>query len=101
MKNQKNNIVRLLIIYLILPVLSFAAPKGIQTVKHQSVCINSEKTFNIFVPPNAKPDERFPVLFILHGAYGGCDDWTSRTRVAELARNYRMILVFPRWGSNK
>jgi len=79
---------------------AWGAPKGIQTVRHQSVCLNAEKTFNIFVPPNAKPDERFPVLFILHGAYGGCDDWTSRTRVAELARNYRMILVFPDGSPN-
>lgn len=87
---------RILIIFLLLiQTLAFAARKDIQTVKHQSACLGTEKTFKIYFPPDAKPGERFPTLFILHGAYGSCEDWVNRTNVAELADNYRMILVFP------
>jgi len=85
----------LIFLLLLLQILAPAAQKDIQTVKHQSVCLGTEKTFKIYVPPDAKPGERFPTLFILHGAYGGCGDWVAKTQVAELADNYRMILVFP------
>ena len=79
----------------ILACMSFARQENVLTITHFSSALNKEKSFKIYIPPDAGPDERFPVLFILHGAYGSFEDWMSRTNAADLADRFRMILVFP------
>jgi S-formylglutathione hydrolase FrmB/lysophospholipase L1-like esterase len=74
---------------------AWCAEKDILTITHFSDCLNKEKTFKVYFPPDAKKGEKFPVLFILHGAYGGHEDWIAQTDVENLADKYRMILVFP------
>lgn len=74
-------------------------PRGIQEVRHHSEALKTEKRFLIHVPEQNSDTERFPVLYIMHGKTGDCTDWPMRTRVAELARNFRMILVFPDGGT--
>jgi putative tributyrin esterase len=76
----------------------FAGQSDILTVIHYAHSLNKEKTFQIYVPPDAQKGERFPVLFVLHGVYGNCTDWVARTTIEDLADNYRMILVFPDGG---
>jgi S-formylglutathione hydrolase FrmB/lysophospholipase L1-like esterase len=83
------------LILLILTTGLFAGAEDIVTQTHFSTTLNKEKTFKVYVPKGLKTGERFPVLYILHGAYGSCEDWVSKTRVKDLADNYRMILVFP------
>jgi S-formylglutathione hydrolase FrmB/lysophospholipase L1-like esterase len=69
--------------------------QGLELVTHQSELLGKEKQFYIYVPANAKPEERFPVLYIMHGKWGSHVDWPEKANAAKLARNYRMILVFP------
>jgi S-formylglutathione hydrolase FrmB/lysophospholipase L1-like esterase len=76
----------------------FAAKEDILTITHFSKSLHKEKTFQVYFPRDAKPGEKFPVLFVLHGVEGGCHDWVALTNVADLADNYRMILVFPDGG---
>jgi len=75
--------------------LCFGRQENILTIAHFSSALNREKSFKIYIPPDAGLQERFPVLFILHGAYGSCEDWVKKTNVADLADRFRMILVFP------
>lgn len=87
-----------LLIFILALNTSFAKKEDVTTVTHFSKYLNSEKSFRIYIPPDAKPGEKFPVLFIMHGAYGSFKDWTDKTNVAELADGFRMILVFPDGG---
>lgn len=85
----------LLLVLFILTTAVKAGTEDILTLTHFSSTLNKEKTFKLYFPKEAKPGEKFPVLYILHGAYGSCEDWVSRTRVKDLADHYRMLLVFP------
>jgi len=85
----------LVIVVLLAHLFVYGSSENILTITHHSNSLNAEKTFKVYFPPEAKPGERFPVLFILHGAYGSCEDWIAKTNVEDLADNYRFILVFP------
>ena len=87
--------VLIIIALFLMAALVCASGHDILTITHYSKNLDREKTFKVFFPPNAKPDDEFPVLFVLHGAWGSCEDWVERTDVEDLAENYRMILVFP------
>jgi len=86
------------VLLILLSISIYAASKDILTITHFSTTLNQEKIFRVYFPPDAKPGEKFPVLFVLHGAYGGYKDWIDRTNIEDLADNYRMILVFPDGG---
>ena len=40
-------------------------------------------------------DKRFPVLYLLHGAYGCYNDWSHKTNLDSLANKYDVIIVCP------
>lgn len=51
------------------------------------------------VPP--KPGgawSRYPVLYLLHGLTGHYDNWTAKTKIAEYAARYGIIVVTPEGG---
>lgn len=76
----------------------YAKQSDIFTITHHSKTLNRQKNFYAYIPADAKPGERFPVLYVLHGAYGSYTDWVTRTNIEDLAENYRMILIFPDGG---
>jgi S-formylglutathione hydrolase FrmB len=43
-------------------------------------------------------DNKFPVIFLLHGLAGNFSDWTERTEIIEFARKYDYIIVMPEGG---
>ncbi len=43
---------------------------------------------------------RYPVLYLLHGAQGGEDDWTTRTNLVADAARYQLIIVMPGVGDS-
>jgi len=47
------------------------------------------------IVPKGGASERFPVLYLLHGAGGGPDETTERTEVVRLAGAQRLIVVMP------
>ena len=85
-------------LFIVITISIWAGQNDILTITHFSPALNQEKTFRIYFPPGAKADEKFPVLFVLHGAYGCYKDWIDRTNIEDLADNYQMILVFPDGG---
>jgi putative tributyrin esterase len=42
--------------------------------------------------------QRYPVIYVLHGSDGSHTDWTSNSRIGELADLYHVILVMPEGG---
>jgi putative tributyrin esterase len=62
-----------------------------------------QQTFGatVVVPDDYARDgntQRYPVIYVLHGSGGGHADWTSLSRIAELADRYHVILVMPDGG---
>lgn len=76
-------------------------PAGFTAYEHESAALGRRVTYAAYVPPasnDATEPERFPTLYILHGATGGHLDWPTRTRLASLAEEYRLVLVCPDGG---
>jgi len=77
---------------------AWGRPHDLRTVTHWSEALGREATFGVYVPADLKPLTRYPVLFVLHGAYGSHTDWPKLTDVLVQADRYQMILVFPDGG---
>lgn len=68
-----------------------------------SEILGEEKTYTIYLPDGYEESDRsFPVLYLLHGAWGNDEDWTRQGAAAEIAdltiRNSQatpMIIVMP------
>lgn len=52
----------------------------------------------VVLPTAYDPNQRYPVLYVLHGASGSYKDWVKQTRIVNFVEPYRMILVFPDGG---
>lgn len=51
---------------------------------------------NVVIKPDCYDnDRRFPVLYLLHGAYGCYNDWSRKARLDSLANVYSLIIVCP------
>lgn len=42
--------------------------------------------------------KRFPVLYLLHGLTGHYDNWAAKTKLADYAKQYEIIIVTPEGG---
>jgi len=64
---------------------------------HHSKARGRDVQFWAFVPRPERPDDDFPVLYLLHGAWGGQDDWRqhARAQLEDLAERYGVIVVTP------
>lgn len=53
-----------------------------------------------FLPANRRPEERFPVVYLLHGAFEGADVWNREagTLLTDLATRHRLVLIAPSCG---
>jgi S-formylglutathione hydrolase FrmB len=73
-----------------------------QSASFQSAALGREQPYSIIVPEaHANSPTRFPVLYVLHGAYGSHRDWPEKTtpgRMTALAAKHQVILVFPDGG---
>ena len=56
-----------------------------------------EMRYRVIVPVSydAKPEQRFPVIYLLHGLAGHFTNWTDLTKVSTYAANYDFIIVMP------
>lgn len=77
-----------------------AAPsRTVETVQFQSKLTGRTLPYNVVLPIDYHAPEqtmaRYPVLYLLHGFTGHYDDWLKRTRLAEYAKAYPMIIVTP------
>jgi len=53
--------------------------------------------YRVIVPVgyDAKPEQRFPVIYLLHGLAGHFTNWTDLTKVTSYAAKYNFIIVMP------
>jgi S-formylglutathione hydrolase FrmB/lysophospholipase L1-like esterase len=55
-------------------------------------------TYTAILPASPEPGKRYPVLYLLHGAYGNYSDWTDRSRVVDFAAGRPLIIICPDGG---
>jgi len=69
----------------------------VETVRLQSKIVGAQLPYNVILPPDYEKSRttRYPVLYLLHGLTGHYADWTTRSNVADYARQYRIIVVTP------
>ncbi|HEX8144131.1 MAG TPA: alpha/beta hydrolase family protein [Pyrinomonadaceae bacterium] len=57
--------------------------------------------YRVLVPPDyAQGSKRYAVLYLLHGLTGNEDDWWDRSKLAQYAARYRLIIVTPGVGDS-
>lgn len=75
------------------------AARVFETVPFESKLTNRTLPYNVVLPPDYHAPEqkatRYPVLYLLHGFSGSHDDWLNRTKLADYAKAYRLIVVTP------
>jgi len=70
--------------------------KNLRIVTHESHYLKKSVSFYIYLPRDYQTTQKcFPVLYLLHGAYGCYRDWVEKTDVADLADQFDFIIVFP------
>jgi putative tributyrin esterase len=74
---------------------------SVEDHKLSSKLMAREMPYRVIFPPNYAADKqaRFPVIYLLHGLTGNYDNWGSRTKIAEYAAPYNVIIVMPE-GAN-
>src|SRR5689334_7175343 len=61
-----------------------------------SSLLEKELPYRVLIPESAQENGKATaVLFLLHGLFGNCDNWLDRTRLLELAKERRYIVVLP------
>lgn len=68
------------------------------TVNHYSEALQKETAFNVLMPAEAEPGQRYPVMYLLHGAWGSYVDWAAKTDIEKYAEQYEFIIVMPDGG---
>ena len=57
--------------------------------------------YRVLLPAGyAQSSQRYPVLYLLHGAGGNEDDWSTRTNLAAYTSNRNLIVVMPGVGNS-
>lgn len=77
--------------------------KRVEIVSFESKLVGQTLPYIVVLPVDydklASQSNRYPVLFLLHGLAGHYDNWTARTKLANYAAQYSMIIVTPE-GNN-
>lgn len=61
-----------------------------------SYSVGGYKRFNIILPKDYfRTDERYRVIFLLHGFSGDHNDWINRTSLVKYLSNYSFVVVTP------
>ncbi len=96
--NMKN--FQLLFLFSLLGQVSFSFGATVDTLQIPSTAMNKTYKAAVVVPNSyLKSKLNYPVLYLLHGAYGHFGDWLSKTPdksvVHDLADQYNIIIVMP------
>ncbi|MGI8565433.1 MAG: alpha/beta hydrolase [Pyrinomonadaceae bacterium] len=80
-----------------------AVERGVETVQFESKLVGAKLPYSVVLPPQYNSTEAraksFPVLYLLHGLTGHYTDWLSKSKLAEHAARYQIIVVTPE-GNN-
>lgn len=69
-----------------------------QTITFHSNALDQQTTYIALLPGNLQAGHRYPVLYLLHGAYGSYADWTSNTPITNEMDGRPFIVVMPDGG---
>lgn len=64
-------------------------------LQFHSPSLNMHTRVNVLLPEFFELQGRLPVVYLLHGLTGDCDDWLYMAKAKQLASRYNIILVFP------
>jgi S-formylglutathione hydrolase FrmB len=63
--------------------------------------LKKQVSYNVVLPSSYGSDNRkYPVVYLLHGAWGGFDDWNSKSGVAAYSASTDFIVVMPDSNGN-
>lgn len=68
-------------------------------VTFHSAALNRDMPYRAIVPANIAPNQKLPVVYLLHGSGGGFRDWSNYADVAGYAE-HGLILVMPEGNSS-
>jgi S-formylglutathione hydrolase FrmB len=73
--------------------------KRVEIVSLDSKLVGETLPYIVVLPveydQRAAQSKRYPVLYLLHGLGGHYDNWTTKTKLANYAAQYQMIVVTP------
>ena len=74
-----------------------AARTQAKAVTLPSTVLGKDMTYTLLLPKDydAHPTRRYPVLFLLHGAFGANSDWNKNSGIAAYAATLPLIIVMP------
>ncbi len=89
-----------LLALLLLPVSALAQPLPVKTIEFDSPAVGRKMKYNIVLPASYEQakDQRYPVLYLLHGYSGNYTNWANMG-VPAYARAYDLIVVMPDGGN--
>ena len=71
---------------------------AMKDVTFYSAALKREMPYRVFLPEKLMPDQKLPVVYLLHGGVGNFKNWSNYTDVAQYAATNRsggLILVMP------
>ncbi len=75
------------------------AARAFETIQFESKLVGRALPYNVVLPIGYDAPERkatrYPVLYLLHGYSGSYADWLTRTKLADYAKEYQLIIVTP------
>jgi len=77
------------------------AEEKFQTLRLDSKLMGREMPYRVIVPENytnSNETQRYPVIYLLHGLTGHFDNWTDKTKLAQYASAYKVIIVTSEGG---
>ncbi|KVT02090.1 alpha/beta hydrolase [Burkholderia ubonensis] len=98
---RSTNLARTLQLFLLLAIASPAWAFQTRVITIPSATMRQSFAATVVLPnayTHSTRADRFPAVYVLHGSGGDHTDWTSNTRIGELADRYHVILVMPDGG---
>ncbi len=76
---------------------AMSAPHTIHERTFASTALGRTMPYTILLPAgyDADGDRRYPVLYLLHGAWSNHAEWAARTKLADHAARFPLIIVCP------
>jgi putative tributyrin esterase len=73
-----------------------AAPACADHHTFHSAALDREMAYCVLLPTNYNAlQEKYPVLYLLHGLFGDENDWLAKTKLTAYARALKLIVVMP------
>lgn len=67
----------------------------------RSSLMRREVPFRVILPKNYETsNENYPVLYLLHGLFGSCDNWLELTAIKNYLADQELLVVLPEGGNS-